>query len=56
MKAEAPGLILFRGGNYSEQEAVERLGRALEMIPVDELPNSVVVIEESRIRRRHLPL
>ena len=56
MKAEAPGLILFRGGNYSEQEAVEHLGRALEMIPAEELPNSVVVIEKGRIRRRYLPL
>jgi hypothetical protein len=53
MKAEAPGLILFRGGNYSEQEAVERLGRVLEIIPAEELPNSVIVIEKGRIRRRY---
>ncbi len=32
-QTEGPGLILFRGGNYSEQEAVERLRRALETIP-----------------------
>lgn len=24
-KAEGPGLILFRGGNYSEREGVDRL-------------------------------
>ncbi|MDP2937428.1 MAG: DUF5615 family PIN-like protein, partial [Dehalococcoidia bacterium] len=34
-QAEAPGLILFRGGNYGEQEAAERLKRALEAIPID---------------------
>lgn len=55
-QAEGPGLILFRGGNYSEQEAVERLTRALESVPIQELPNSIVVIEKGRIRRRRLPL
>ena len=55
-KAEGPGLILFRGGNYSEQEAVERLTRALETIPTEELPNSIIVIEKGRIRRRRLPV
>ena len=55
-QATGPGLILFRGGNYSEQETVNRLGRSLEVIPNEELPNSIVVIERSRIRRRRLPL
>lgn len=55
-QAEGPGLILFRGGNYSEQDAVERLARALEAVPDEELPNSIVVIERGRIRRRRLPL
>lgn len=53
---EGPGLILFRGGNYSEQETVERLKRVLETIQNKELPNSIVVVEKGRIRRRHLPL
>jgi predicted nuclease of predicted toxin-antitoxin system len=55
-KAEGPGLILFRGGNYGEQEAIERLKRALETIPNQELLTSIVVIEKGRIRRRRLPL
>ncbi|MBT9171729.1 MAG: hypothetical protein DDT21_00097 [Syntrophomonadaceae bacterium] len=55
-RAEGPGLILFRGGNYSEQEAVDRLRQALETIPEGELPNSIVTIEKGRIRRRWLPL
>lgn len=54
--AKGPGLILFRGGDYSEQEAVARLRRTLEAIPDDELPNSIVVIEKGRIRRRRLPV
>jgi len=55
-QAEGPGLILFRGGNYGEQEARERLARVAETIPLEELPNSIVVIEKGRIRRRRLPL
>lgn len=53
---QSPGLILFRGGNYSERESIDRLKRALETIPHDDLPNSVIVIEKGRIRQRRLPL
>jgi len=55
-QSHGPGLILFRGGNYSEAESVARLCRALETIPLDELPASIIVIEKDRIRRRRLPL
>jgi predicted nuclease of predicted toxin-antitoxin system len=55
-RAEGPGLILFRGGNYSEQESVERLARVFETVPLEELPTSLVVIEKGRIRRRRLPI
>ena len=55
-RAEAPALILFRGGNYSEAEAIERLARTLELVPAEEMQTSIVVIEKRRIRRRRLPL
>ena len=55
-QTEGPGVILFRGGNYSEQEALDRLRIALETIPNEELPSSIIVIEKRRIRRRRLPL
>jgi predicted nuclease of predicted toxin-antitoxin system len=55
-QTNGPGLILFRGGNYSAQEAMERLKRVLETILDKELPNCIVVIEKKRIRRRRLPL
>jgi predicted nuclease of predicted toxin-antitoxin system len=54
-QTRGPGLVLFRGGNYSEQEAVARLERLLETIPSEELWDSIVVIEKGRIRRRRLP-
>jgi len=53
---DGPGLVLLRGGNYSEREAVERLSRTLETIPEEDLPRSILVIEKGRIRQRRLPL
>jgi hypothetical protein len=35
---------------------IERLGRVIETLPVDELCTSIVVIEAHRIRRRRLPV
>ena|SRR3990167_5354805 len=54
-QAEGPGLILFRGGNYSEKDAVARMRRMLDLVRNEELTTSVVVIEKSRIRRIRLP-
>ena len=54
--AEGPSLILFRGGNYSEQETEELLERTLRIIPEHEILKSVIVIDKTRIRRRYLPL
>jgi predicted nuclease of predicted toxin-antitoxin system len=55
-EAAGPGLILFRGGNYSEQDAIDRMARMFESVPIDQISSSVVVIEKGRIRRRRLPL
>lgn len=35
-RSEGPGLILFRGGNYTETEVVERLAQALELTADDD--------------------
>ncbi|MCX5909819.1 MAG: DUF5615 family PIN-like protein [Deltaproteobacteria bacterium] len=55
-RAEGPGIILFRGGNYSDQETFERMDRVLETITPENLAASIVVIEKKKIRRRPLPL
>jgi predicted nuclease of predicted toxin-antitoxin system len=55
-EAEEPGLILFRGGDWSEAEAQARLGKALNSVSERELARSIVVIERTRIRRRGLPV
>lgn len=54
--ADSPAVILFRGGDWSESQTIERLSTAMRLIPEHELPKTLVVIEKSRIRRRALPL
>jgi len=56
LKSESPGVILFRGGNFSEQETVGRLSRTLEIISEEDFYNSIIVIEKNRIRRRRLTI
>jgi predicted nuclease of predicted toxin-antitoxin system len=56
MGALEPGVVLFRGGNYSEDEVKERLAAALQAVSTEELISSVVVVEKTRIRKRRLPL
>jgi predicted nuclease of predicted toxin-antitoxin system len=54
--ADRPSVILFRGGNWSENETVERVRTVLAILPESELMSSLVVIERARIRKRTLPL
>lgn len=54
--AGGPGLILLRGGNYSEVESLDCVRRVLLAIPLDELPRSIIVVDRGRIRRRWLPI
>ena len=56
MRVESPGLILLRGGNYSEADSLDRLRRVLISVPQDELAKSIVVVDRERIRRRWLPI
>jgi predicted nuclease of predicted toxin-antitoxin system len=54
--AEGPGLILFRGGNYSDSEMRDLLDRVLTEVPPDTLENSICVVDRKRIRYTRLPL
>jgi predicted nuclease of predicted toxin-antitoxin system len=54
--AEGPGLILFRGGNYSDAEMRGLLERVLTEIPPEVLEVSVCVVDKRRIRFTRLPL
>lgn len=51
-----PGLILFRGGNYSDEEMCGLLERVLAAVPAETLEKSVCTVDRKRIRVTRLPL
>ena len=55
-EAEGPGVILFRGGNYSDREMCHLLERVLEQVPSQVLNSSICVVDQKRIRITQLPL
>jgi predicted nuclease of predicted toxin-antitoxin system len=55
-KASRPGVILFRGGSYSDDEMLGLLDRVLVQSTPEQLEGSITIVDRSRIRRRRLPL
>ena len=53
--AEGPGLILFRGGNYSDSEMCDLLARVLRKVPAEVLEKSICVVDRRRVRVTRLP-
>ncbi|MBI1877462.1 MAG: DUF5615 family PIN-like protein [Chloroflexi bacterium] len=54
--AAGPGLILFRGGNYSDSEMCDLLERVLKEVQPEILENSICVVDKKRVRVTQLPL
>jgi len=54
-RADSPGVILFRGGSYSDQEMLGLLDRVLARAAELQLERSITVVDRSRIRWRRLP-
>jgi predicted nuclease of predicted toxin-antitoxin system len=54
--AAGPGLILFRGGNYSDAEMRNLLSRVLDHVEYGTLCCSICVVDHKRIRITRLPL
>jgi len=52
----APGLILLRGGNWTQQAARSRLSAAFTSLLARAFEEAVVVVKPARIRRAALPL
>jgi predicted nuclease of predicted toxin-antitoxin system len=55
-RTRRPGLILFRGGNYSDAEMRGLLERVLTQVPAKRLSNSICVVDRKRIRITQLPI
>jgi predicted nuclease of predicted toxin-antitoxin system len=54
--AAEPSLILFRGGNWSEADVIDRISAVLDVVKERELQQSILVIERDRVRRRRSPI
>ena len=54
--AAGPGLILFRGGNYSDVEMCDLLERVLKQVTPETLECSICIVDKKRIRITQLPL
>ena len=52
---QGPGLVLFRGGNYSDTEMCDLLSRVLAKVTPEDLEKSVCVVDRRRIRVTRLP-
>ncbi len=51
-----PSVILFRDGEWSEAEVIERIAEVLAALSESDIEQSIIVIERDRVRRRRLPL
>lgn len=54
--AEGPGLILFRGGDWSEPDVTARMQQILRSMDESEITRSIVAVDRIRVRRRRLPI
>jgi len=55
-EAACPGLILFRGGDWSETDLIARMQQLLDKLSESDIARSILVIERGRVRRRRLPI
>ena len=53
---DRPGVILLRGGSYSDAEMLALLDRVLAQAETPYLDCSIIVVDQRRIRRRGLPI
>lgn len=54
--ASGPGVILFRGGSYSDDQMCALLRRVLDAVPPERLMHSICVVDQKGIRVRELPI
>jgi predicted nuclease of predicted toxin-antitoxin system len=54
--ASGPSLILFRGGDWSDADAIARMREILRSLDERDVAQSILVVERGRVRRRRLPI
>lgn len=53
---KGPGIILFRGGNYSDKEMQTLLSQVLAKVQLDVLKTSICVVDKQKLRLTKLPI
>jgi predicted nuclease of predicted toxin-antitoxin system len=51
-----PSLILFRDGEWSEDEVIARMSDILRALTEADIAQSIIVVDRERVRRRRLPI
>jgi predicted nuclease of predicted toxin-antitoxin system len=54
--ATNPSLIVFRGGNWADDDVVARTRELLGSISAADIEQSILVVDRNRVRRRRLPI
>jgi predicted nuclease of predicted toxin-antitoxin system len=54
--AVGPSLVLFRGGDWSDLDVIERMLQILHGFAERDIAQSILVVERNRVRRRRLPV
>jgi len=55
-RATEPSVILFRDGNWSDRDVLDRMSDVLSALSENDIAQSIIVVDRERIRRRRLPL
>lgn len=53
---EEPSLILFRDGDWSQVDVIDRMAEVLLALTEADIGESIIVVDRLRVRRRRLPI
>jgi len=56
LRLDRPGVIVFRGGSYSDAEMLRLIERVLAQAETLSLDRSITIVDRHRIRRHSLPV
>jgi hypothetical protein len=55
-QAVAPSLILFRDGDWSDVDVIDRLQQLFQTLTPAEVAQSILIVDRHRVRRRRLSI
>jgi predicted nuclease of predicted toxin-antitoxin system len=55
-RASEPSVILFRNGDWTEDQVRKRLAQILAGLAEHDIAQSIIVVDRDRVRRRRLPI